>query len=128
MEKRLEEYEKREKGRKKEDRGEEEIEGRMKEGRLGGEWEELEGMMRELELEREMKSREEKKRNIITRVEKEMKEREKAGWCDEECRELKIKVREELRRWKKQGGKERRIRYNIRCVNKFSSFHHQMAV
>lgn len=54
--------------------------------------------MRELKLEREMKSREEKKRNIITRVEKEMKEREKAGWWDEECKKLKIKVREELRR------------------------------
>lgn len=66
--------------------------------------------MRELKLKREMKSREEKKRNIITRVEKEMKEREKAGWWDEECKKLKIKVREELRRWKKQGGKERRIR------------------
>lgn len=88
----------------------------MKEGRLGGEWEELEGMMRELELEREMKSRE-KKRNIITRVEKEMKEREKAGWWDEECRELKIKVREKLGRWKKQGGKERRIRREYRKVN-----------
>lgn len=90
--------------------GQEEIEGRMKEGRLGGEWEELEGIMRELELEREMKSREEKKRNIITKVEKEMKEREKTDWWDEECRELKIKVKGELRRWKKQGEKERRIR------------------
>lgn len=36
MEKRIVSMEKREKERKKEDRGEEEIEGRRREGRLGG--------------------------------------------------------------------------------------------
>lgn len=36
-------------------------------------------------------------------VERELKGTEKGGW-DEECRRLKIKVEEELKKWKVQGG------------------------
>lgn len=40
----------------------------------------------------------------MRKVEKELKSEERRGWWDEECKKQKRKVREELRRWKEQGG------------------------
>jgi len=56
---------------------------------------------------------------VLERVEKEEK-RERRGWWDEECRNMKREVEEELRRWKREGGKgekykELRKRYREHC-------------
>jgi len=59
---------------------------------------------------------------VLERVEKEEK-RERRGWWDEECRNMKREVGEELKRWKKEGGKgekykKSRKRYREHCKAK----------
>jgi len=49
---------------------------------------------------------------VLERVEKEEK-RERRDWWDEECRNMKREVGEELKRWKKEGGKGEKYKGKI---------------
>lgn len=82
-------------------------------GKKDGEWEGVEEGWRKL------------KRRVEVALEGVGKEerKEQRGWWDEECRNRKREVREELKRWKKEGGKgekykEMRKRYREHCKEK----------
>lgn len=59
----------------------------------------------------------------LKKIEEKDRKEEKKGWWDRECKEGKLQVRAELRKWRKGGGnseeyREKKLRYKRMCEEK----------